>query len=122
MDQLQINRQDHETAVALAISGEMDVYVSPDLRQEVTGIIDSGRHLIIDLGAIDYLDSTGMGVLVGALKRAQSHDLMFILICNNSRIIKLFEITGLLKVFVFAESVDEALALLDPAASASPAP
>ncbi len=93
----------------LAVRGEVDVYTAPRLRERLIEIISRGaRRVVVDLEGVDFLDSTGLGVLVGALKRLRSNDGELDLVCTQPRIRKVFEITGLTKVFSIHESVEEA--------------
>jgi anti-sigma B factor antagonist len=95
----------------LAVKGEVDVYTAPRLREKLVELVSQGRHqIVVDLDGVDFLDSTGLGVLVGGLKRLRSHDGDLELVCTQSRILKVFEITGLTKVFSIHESVDAATA------------
>jgi anti-sigma B factor antagonist len=59
---------------------------------------------------VDFLDSTGLGVLVGGLKRVRSHDGSLHLVCTQEKILKVFRITGLTKVFPIHSTVEEAVA------------
>ena len=59
---------------------------------------------------VGFLDSTGLGVLVGGLKRVRAHDGSLDLACTREQILKIFRITGLTKVFGIHDSVDEAIA------------
>lgn len=94
----------------LAVTGEVDVATAPRLREQLVGLVTEGRHRIaVDLEGVDFLDSTGLGVLVGALKRVRTHDGELALVCTQPRILKVFEITGLTKVFPMYGSVDEAV-------------
>jgi anti-sigma B factor antagonist len=65
---------------------------------------------VIELEGVEFLDSTGLGVLVGGLKRLRSNDGELSLVCTQSRILKVFEITGLTTVFPIFDSVDAATA------------
>jgi anti-sigma B factor antagonist len=95
----------------LAVAGEIDVYTAPKLREQIVALVDEGRYdLIIDMSAVDFLDSTGLGVLVGGLKRVRAHDGSLALVCAEERILKIFRITGLTKVFPIHATVDEAVA------------
>ena len=95
----------------VAVGGEIDVYTAPKLREHLIDLVSGGQyHLIVDMEAVDFLDSTGLGVLVGGLKRVRSHDGSLHLVCSQDRILKIFRITGLTKVFPIHASVDEALA------------
>ena len=84
---------------------------APRLREQLIELVNRGRHrIVVDLSDVEFLDSTGLGVLVGALKRVRTHDGDLALVCTESRILKVFEITGLTKVFAMHETVDEAVA------------
>ena len=94
----------------LAVSGEVDVATVPRLREQLHGLVAQGSNkIIVNLDGVDFLDSTGLGVLVGALKRVRTHDGELALVCTQPRILKVFEITGLTKVFAIYDSVDEAV-------------
>lgn len=94
----------------LAVRGEVDVYTAPRLRERLVELVSQGKHqIIVDLEGVDFLDSTGLGVLVGGLKRLRSHDGELMLVCTQHRILKVFEITGLTKVFSIHDSVDAAV-------------
>jgi anti-sigma B factor antagonist len=68
------------------------------------------RQIVVDLEGVDFLDSTGLGVLVGGLKRLRSHGGDLSLVCTQARILKVFEITGLTTVFAISPTVEEATA------------
>jgi anti-sigma B factor antagonist len=95
----------------LAVKGEVDVYTAPRLREKLVELASQGKHqIVVDLEGVEFLDSTGLGVLVGGLKRLRSNDGDLALVCTQTRILKVFEITGLTKVFAISGSVDEATA------------
>jgi anti-sigma B factor antagonist len=94
----------------LAVKGEIDVYSAPRLREKLVELVSQGhRQIVVDLEGVDFLDSTGLGVLVGGLKRVRAHDGSLDLVCTQERILKIFRITGLTKVFGIHDSVDEAI-------------
>jgi anti-sigma B factor antagonist len=102
---------ERDGAAILAVSGEVDVATVPRLREQLHGLVAQGSNrIIVDLDGVDFLDSTGLGVLVGALKRVRSNDGELSLVCTQPRIRKVFEVTGLTKVFSLYDSVDEAVA------------
>ena len=93
----------------LAVKGEVDVYTAPRLREKLVELASQARNqIVVDLEGVEFLDSTGLGVLVGGLKRLRSHDGDLTLVCTQPRILKVFEITGLTTVFRISGSVDEA--------------
>lgn len=97
-------------SVVLAIRGEIDVYTAPRLRERLIELVKEGhRQVVVDLDQVDFLDSTGLGVLVGGLKRLRTNDGDLVIVCNQPRILKVFEITGLDKVFGLHPSVDAAV-------------
>lgn len=94
----------------LRVAGEVDVYTAPKLREKLVQLVGDGHHhIVVDMTDVDFLDSTGLGVLVGGLKRVLSHDGSLALVCDQERILKIFRITGLTKVFPIHSSLDEAL-------------
>jgi anti-sigma B factor antagonist len=93
------------------VGGEIDVYTAPKLREQLVDLVADGKyHLIVDMENVDFLDSTGLGVLVGGLKRVRAHEGSLRLVCTQERILKIFRITGLTKVFPIHSSVAEAVA------------
>jgi anti-sigma B factor antagonist len=98
----------------ISVVGEIDVYTAPTLRERLNELVADGEyHLVVDMAGVDFLDSTGLGVLVGGLKRARSHEGSLQLVCDQEKILKVFRITGLTKVFPIHSSVDEALSATD---------
>ena len=93
------------------VGGEIDVYTAPMLREHLDEHISHGRHrLVVDLEDVPFMDSTGLGVLVGRLKLVRVNDGTLRLVCSSERILKVFSITGLDKVFQIFASLDDALA------------
>jgi anti-sigma B factor antagonist len=104
------SRQEGERTV-ISVSGEIDVYTAPSLRERLNELVAAGHYdLVVDLGGVEFLDSTGLGVLVGGLKRVRSHDGTLRLVCAQEKILKVFRITGLTKVFPIHATLGEALA------------
>jgi len=94
----------------LEVGGEIDVYTAPRLRQTLIDLVEGGAtDIVVDMERVDFLDSTGLGVLVGGLKRVKDKDGTMKLVANQDRILKIFDITGLSKVFPMFGSLDEAL-------------
>lgn len=89
----------------VSVGGEIDVYTAPKLRDRITELVAEGTyHIVIDLEDVEFLDSTGLGVLVGGLKKVRAHDGSLELVCSQDRLLKIFRITGLAKVFVIHDS------------------
>lgn len=108
---LSLATHDDDNAVVLNVSGEVDVYSAPALSERINEILDSGsRRIVVDLSAVEFIDSTGLGALVGGHNRARDLGGELLLVCTVERVIKLLRITGLNDVFTIKSSVDEALA------------
>ncbi len=94
----------------VAAKGEIDVYTAPRLRTALLDLVDAGRyHLVVDVEGVEFLDSTGLGVLVGGLKRVRAHDGSLQIVCTHERLLKIFRITGLTTVFDIHDSVEDAV-------------
>ena len=107
---LTLTTREADGKTIVAVGGEIDVYTAPRLRDKITELVGEGSyHLVVDMQAVEFLDSTGLGVLVGALKKVRQHDGSLELVCTQERLLKIFRITGLAKVFVIHESPDSAL-------------
>jgi anti-sigma B factor antagonist len=98
----------------VSVGGEIDVYTAPKLREQLVDLVNAGQYqLVVDMEDVEFLDSTGLGVLVGGLKRVRAHEGSLRLVCTQERILKIFRITGLTKVFPIHDSVADAVAARD---------
>jgi len=95
----------------LRIGGEVDGYTAPQLRERVIQLLGHGaRHIIADLREVEFLDSTGLGALVGSLKRLREQDGSLKLVTAADKILTIFRLTGLVHVFALHSSFPEAIA------------
>jgi anti-sigma B factor antagonist len=105
----------------VAVRGEIDLFTAPELKQRLTDAIEGGKtRIVVDLSDTTFLDSTALGVLIGAVKRLRSRDGGALVIVNvDQNIAKTFEITGLDQIFTIVAERDAAIAALDgePASS-----
>ena len=93
----------------IAVSGEIDVATAPQLRECLHRVIaEGGSTIVLDLLAVTFLDSTALGVLVGALKRCRELGGELHVVVADPRIMKIFEITGLTNVFTITDSLQAA--------------
>jgi anti-sigma B factor antagonist len=100
----------------VSLSGEVDVYSATKLRETIKDLVEEGKYsIVVDLEKVAFLDSTGLGVLVGGLKRVKHHSGELGIICNQEKILRIFRITGLTKVFPIYRSRDELLAKVEEA-------
>ena len=92
------------------VGGEIDIYTGPRLRELLIDLAGKNSYqLVINLEKVGFLDSTGLGVLVGGLNRVRAHGGSLDLVCKEG-ILKIFRITGLTKVFGIHQTVDQAIA------------
>ena len=107
---LLISSESRGEVTVVHVGGEIDVYTAPMLREHLDEHISAGRHqLVVDLEDVPFMDSTGLGVLVGRLKLVRATNGTLRLVCSSERILNVFSITGLDKVFQIFPSVDDAL-------------
>ena len=112
-----IETTERDGATVLTLRGEIDVYTAPQLRQTIVDLVDRGAtKLVVDMAQVDFLDSTGLGVLVDGLKRTQSHDGSLSIVATQNKILKIFDITGLNKAFAIFGTVDDAVGATTPEA------
>ena len=108
---LTLTTREADGKTIVAVGGEIDVYTAPKLRDKISELVATGAYdIVVDMHEVEFLDSTGLGVLVGGLKKVRAHDGSLRLVCNQDRLLKIFRITGLAKVFAIHETADEALA------------
>jgi anti-sigma B factor antagonist len=101
-------RQVDGTAV-VAVAGEIDVYTSPHLQEQLVQVLRDGKSsIVLDLSEVTFLDSTGLGVLITGLKRCRSADGDLVLVTAQPNVLKVLEITGLNDVFKVHDSVEDA--------------
>ncbi len=107
---LKIDIDEKDGAKILQLTGEVDVYTAPKLKSSLIDLVDQGNFkIIVNLEKVDFMDSSGLGVLVGGLKRVRSHDGAIALVCTQENILKIFRITGLVKVFPIFEAEEQAV-------------
>lgn len=110
MDVSVTSRQSGDRTV-IEVKGEIDVYTAPALREEISSLVDAEHTtIVVDLSQVSFMDSTGLGVLVGALKKVRTLGGDLSLVINEEKILKVFRITALTQVFSIHPTLEEALA------------
>ncbi|QZY55045.1 STAS domain-containing protein [Crassaminicella profunda] len=100
---IRIDKRYHqeENLWVLGITGEIDIYTASELKETLMAMLDEHKENIkIDCAELGYIDSTGLGVLIGALKRLKKYDKNIIIVNPKANVSKLFRITGLNKIFI----------------------
>ena len=109
-------------AYVISLVGEVDLYTAPEFKQQLLEVIgQGGREVIVDFSDTTFIDSTTLGVLVGGVKRLRTNEGQLSLVCNDRNITKIFEITGLDRVFTIYPTRDEAVSKLSASANQPPA-
>lgn len=109
--ELDITTRTESDCTVVAATGEVDVFTAPTLDEALSAAIGAGSdRLIVDLSGVDFLDSTGLSVLVKALKRIREADGSLDVVVSAERVAKVFRLTGLDRVIPLHSSVDEARA------------
>jgi anti-sigma B factor antagonist len=109
MNELAIGVERGEAATLVVLRGDLDAATAPDLRECLVTVIDEGARIVVDLEAVGFLDSAGLGILVGGLKRARTRGGDLELVCSSREVLKPFEITGLDRVFTIHAGRENAL-------------
>jgi anti-sigma B factor antagonist len=98
-------------AHVVAVAGEVDIFTAPDLKRTIASAIEDGAHrLVVDLTNTRFLDSTALGVLIGAVKRLRPLDGKLAIVNTEPSTAKTFQITGLDRIFTIVATRDEAVA------------
>jgi anti-sigma B factor antagonist len=104
------DRQVNDDTHVVAVTGEIDLFTAPEFKQRVSAPIDAGRsNVVVDLRATTFIDSSSLGVLIGAHRRLKLRGGALVVVCDNEAIVKTFRITGLDGVFTLVPSLDDAL-------------
>jgi anti-sigma B factor antagonist len=98
--------------VIVAVTGEVDISTVTRLRQRLSELTDGGQTLIVDLNRVTFIDSAGLGTLVGAARRAAAHGSSLHAVCARPQTRKLLWLTGVDRRIPLAATVDGALMLL----------
>ncbi len=108
---VQVASEDVGARTVLHVAGEIDVASAGRLRERLVLLLSQGRaDLVVDLTGVTFMDSTGLGVLVGGLKRVRIAGGRLVLVVDSERLLKVFRITGLTQVFTIHDTLDAALA------------
>lgn len=108
---IEVRKNGKITVIQLA--GELDAYTAARFKEVmVDAIEDGGENLIVSMADVEYIDSSGLGALVGGLKRVSERRGKIVILSAQPQVRKVFEITGLERVFPLFDDEDEAVAAL----------
>lgn len=113
--QLEIDVTAHDRFAVLSPRGDIDVATAERLKEAVTEVLLAGDlHVVVDLGRVEFIDSTGLGALIGGRRRALAMSGSFAVVCAEKHLLKVFRITGLDKVLDISGTLAEATAVAPP--------
>lgn len=105
---LDIKTKQSKGETILFIEGEVDAYTAPQLKEAIEPLTEKdGESVTVDLTNVSYIDSTGLGIFVGALKSSEANNSKLRLVGLNQRVMRLFSITGLDEVIDIEEGKKE---------------
>lgn len=111
--QVTVTTSQQDGVFVLAFGGDIDVASAVTVRDALDRVIAAGHHtIVLDLSEVRFLDSTGLGVMVGRLKAVRDLGGDMHLVCTSPRITRVLSITGLDEVFTVHDSTDDAVAAL----------
>ena len=109
--ELEVIERDEQGRAIVSVSGEVDLLTAPVLRERMTASIESnGGDVVLDLSGVTFLDSSGLGVILGAHRRLRERDGTLQIVATAPAVLKILTLTGLDKVFDVFDSVEDALA------------
>jgi anti-sigma B factor antagonist len=109
-----------DKSYVISLAGEVDLYTAPEFKQQLLEVIGQGaKNVVVDFSDTTFIDSTTLGVLVGGVKRLRTNDGQLSLVCNDRNITKIFEITGLDRVFTIYANREEAVSGIESATQPS---
>jgi anti-sigma B factor antagonist len=101
-------------SIVIKLQGEVDLYAAPELKDHVNRAIESGKtKLVLDLSEATFIDSTTLGILVSGMKRLRPRGGMLAVLCPDPTMARIFDITGLNRMFSVHDTLESALAALD---------
>jgi len=103
-----------EWLVVVKLAGELDAYLAPEVRERVEEVLGSGAAwLLMDLTEVEYIDSMGLGIMVGAAKRANERGGDLSIACARPNVLRVFEVSGTRDLLNVFPTVAEARAVLE---------
>ncbi|HKB31465.1 MAG TPA: STAS domain-containing protein [Streptosporangiaceae bacterium] len=117
--ELKVWSQSQDDQAIVTVSGEIDLYTAPRLQGELAAVLDGGRpvRIVVDISGVEFCDSTGMNVLLSAMKRAREHGGGLELARPRPAVRKILQVTGLDSVFTVVDAAADTAAAGEGAAT-----
>jgi anti-sigma B factor antagonist len=116
--ELSVTARRERDVVIVEVAGGIDVSTAAGLRERLFEVTDSGQPLIIDLNRISFIDSTGLGALISAARRAEAHGGSLHAVCSQPQTRRLLWLTGVDRRIPLTATVEGALTYLTPSREA----
>ena len=108
--QLEIDVEPIDGYEVVVPRGEVDIATNGQLKTVINDLVVDGKvNLVVDLSHVDFLDSTGLGALISARRRTHAFKGSFAIVCTDEKLLKVFRITGLDKVFAIHDNREDAV-------------
>lgn len=118
---VEIRNSTKEGTLVIHVEGELDLYTASRLKDALAEGLDEGRQwVVVDLLKVGFLDSTALGVLVGAMRRLEEDSGNLHLVMDDPHLAKIFRITGFETVFPIHQTVAEAVQAVKAGSPADP--
>jgi anti-sigma B factor antagonist len=97
----QVAREDAGPVAVVAVHGELDIESAPALKEALVEAIGDhpGERIVVDLEGLEFIDSAGLGILIGGRKRARDNHGDLVLVATGRNVLNVLELTGLVRVF-----------------------
>jgi anti-sigma B factor antagonist len=119
---LTVSTRNDPGCAIVAVSGDVDISTSPDLREALANVLAAGsRSVVVDLSAVRFVDSTGLGVLVGAFTAVRNAGGRLAVVNDHAPVLKVLNITALDEVLGVQPTLDKALAAVRETSEPQPA-
>jgi len=107
VEELTVESAERDGWTVLSLKGDLDVYTAPRLKEAIAESVDRGGKLVaVDLSEVRFLDSTGLAVIVGGMKRVKENDGSLVLVAPNDQIRRILTITDLIKILQVRDSIE----------------
>lgn len=111
MTEFRIDTSEQGPCAVVAVVGELDVYTAPAFRAELMGMINAGKKpIVVNLLGTEFIDSTALGVMAEASKRARARNSDLRITCTRAHVLKVLEITSMDRVVRVFPTVEDACA------------
>ncbi|WP_071460027.1 anti-sigma F factor antagonist [Bacillus massilinigeriensis] len=108
---LTIDMEIKNDVLCIRLSGELDHHAAEELREKATDALESGniRHIVLNLEALSFMDSSGLGVILGRYKQIKQHHGEMIVCAISAPVKRLFDMSGLFKIVRLETTEENAL-------------